>query len=151
MRLRFKDVTLLRLPYATFPIGFTFDFYGVSYTDFFVSSNGFLAISGASNGCCSGQNLPNPTAPNGVIAGWWEDMNPSGGGRTSTGAGERAEPAADLQLTSVQHWRRNPVTRSLLEGTNIIEALPGGAVGRGHTAGLENQTDGGARPLRHAL
>jgi hypothetical protein len=63
------------------PIGFDFDYYGIEYSDIYISSNGFLTVlPGQPNGCCTGGELPSPTAPNGVIAGWWEDLNPASGG-----------------------------------------------------------------------
>ena len=67
------------------PMGFSFDFFGTGYTDAYASSNGFLTFaSGSSNGCCSGQALPNPLAPNNLIAGWWEDLNPAQAARCTT-------------------------------------------------------------------
>lgn len=66
---------------SAIPIGFSFDFYGTTYSSVYVSSNGFISfLSGQGSGCCSGQNLPSTSFPNGVIAGWWEDLNPPQGG-----------------------------------------------------------------------
>ena len=129
---------------ATFPIGFSFDFYGTTYTDFWVSSNGFLATTGTSNGCCSGQNLPNVSAPNGVIAGWWEDMNPSGGGTHHYQVlGSAPNRRLIFQVTNVPHYSTgNLVTLQykLYETSNVIEvhyqAAPSDA--GSHTAGIEN-------------
>ena len=43
------------------PIGFSFDFYGNTYTDAFVSSNGFVTFNNNPRaGCCAGQHLPTP-------------------------------------------------------------------------------------------
>jgi hypothetical protein len=130
---------------AQFPIGFSFEFYGTTYTDFWVSSNGFLATTGTSNGCCSGQNLPNPSAPNGVIAGWWEDMNPSNGGTHHYQVlGTAPNRRLIFQVTNVPHYSTgNLVTLQykLFETTNLIEvhyqAAP--SDGGSHTAGIENQ------------
>ncbi|HSN53821.1 MAG TPA: hypothetical protein VLT32_04075 [Candidatus Sulfomarinibacteraceae bacterium] len=138
-------VTLTDDSTATFPIGFSFEFYGTAYTDFWVSSNGFLATTGTSNGCCSGQNLPNPSAPNGVIAGWWEDMNPSGGGTHHYQVlGAAPNRRLIFQVTNVPHYSSgNLVTLQykLFETTNVIEvhyqAAP--SDGGNHTAGIENQ------------
>jgi len=42
---------------AVLPIGFNFWFYGNAYTDFYISSNGFIGFSpGMSNGCCTGSS-----------------------------------------------------------------------------------------------
>ncbi|MBK9764965.1 MAG: hypothetical protein IPO87_16870 [Flavobacteriales bacterium] len=43
----------------TVPIGFPFSFYGASYTNAVISTNGFISFDAASgNGCCSGQVIP---------------------------------------------------------------------------------------------
>ncbi len=59
-----------------YPIGFSFDFYGATYTDFYVSSNGYIEfganVSSLSNQC----PLPNSSAPNNVIAIMWDDLDP---------------------------------------------------------------------------
>jgi hypothetical protein len=51
------------------PLGFSFNYYGVSYTSIDISSNGFLTVlAGQYHGCCSG--LPSPLAgdPDGIIS-----------------------------------------------------------------------------------
>lgn len=66
---------------AALPIGFTFTFFGVDYTDFYISSNGFMTFSNnGDNGCCSGDLLPNGTTPDNLIAFGWSDMYPPGNG-----------------------------------------------------------------------
>jgi len=63
------------------PIGFTFSLYCVNYTDFYISSNGFIEFGGlGGSGCCGGQVLPNTTTPNSLIAGGWDDLYPPGAG-----------------------------------------------------------------------
>jgi PKD repeat protein len=64
------------------PIGFTFNYYGKSYTQFYLDSNGFLSF--ADNGRSfvnySKYGLPSLARPNNVIAPFWEDFDPSQGG-----------------------------------------------------------------------
>jgi hypothetical protein len=62
------------------PIGFTFNFFCTPYTNFYISSNGFIEFSLTGNGCCSGQALPNNGTPNNLIAGAWIDLHPGNGG-----------------------------------------------------------------------
>ncbi len=63
------------------PIGFNFDFYGNTYTNLYVSSNGFITFnSGSGSGCCAGQLLPNASDPNNLIAPAWDDLYAPGGG-----------------------------------------------------------------------
>ncbi len=58
-----------------FPIGFTFDFYGNGYTDFYMGSNGFLSF-GSGSTSLSNQNLPSTSTPNNLIALMWDDLDP---------------------------------------------------------------------------
>ncbi|MCR9296105.1 MAG: M36 family metallopeptidase [bacterium] len=58
-------------------IGFNFDFYGQTYSQFYVSSNGFLTfLPGQDDGCCIAPPLPDPASPNAVVAGFWRDLIP---------------------------------------------------------------------------
>ncbi|NQV14100.1 choice-of-anchor D domain-containing protein, partial [bacterium] len=62
-----------------YPLGFDFDFYGNTYTEFFLSSNGFIRFGeSGSSGCCSGQPLPFPDDINNIIAWAWRDGYPFG-------------------------------------------------------------------------
>jgi len=62
-------------------IGFDFCFYGETYNQIYISSNGFITfLSGEGSGCCSGQTTPNGNSPNGFIALNWTDLNPNYGG-----------------------------------------------------------------------
>jgi hypothetical protein len=147
------------------PLGFTFNFYDVDYTDVYVSSNGFVTfLAGSSSGCCSGQLLPNPAAPNGLIAGWWDDLNPTAGGTIQYQMmGQEPSRYLIVQFTDVPHYSSgNPVTfqYKLFEGSNNVEvhyqAAPND--GSSHSAGIENEsgTDGlsyyyGAAPLADEL
>ena len=61
------------------PLGFNFDFYGNNYSQFYISSNGFITFSPSFNsGCCSGQFIPNAANPNNLIAAVWTDLYPPG-------------------------------------------------------------------------
>ena len=66
---------------ALAPIGFSFPFYGVNYSQVEISTNGFITFTPTGNSrCCSGQPIPNPGGADNFIAGWWEDLDPSEGG-----------------------------------------------------------------------
>ncbi len=58
-----------------FPIGFQFPFYANTYTDFYLSSNGFISFSGDSNSL-SNYTIPTSGTPNAFIAWFWDDMDP---------------------------------------------------------------------------
>ncbi len=62
-------------------IPFAIPFAGGSYTEVFVSSNGFVTFDNSDDsGCCSGQELPEVGEPNNLVAGYWNDLDPSSGG-----------------------------------------------------------------------
>ncbi|MCK9995017.1 MAG: S8 family serine peptidase [Candidatus Krumholzibacteria bacterium] len=55
------------------PIGFDFDFYGNTFNEFNVCSNGWLSFTSTSTSY-SNQPLPNSGAPENMIAPFWDDM-----------------------------------------------------------------------------
>ncbi len=59
-------------PYS---IGFSFPFYDQSYTDFYLSSNGFISFSNDSNSL-SNYTIPTAGVPNNMIAWFWDDLDP---------------------------------------------------------------------------
>lgn len=128
------------------PLGFTFSYYGVDYSQVHVSSNGFLTVlPGQYHGCCLGQPIPTAGSPNGVIAGWWEDLNPSAAGTVHYQTlGAAPNRRFIVQFTSVPHYpNNNPTTFQfkLFEGSNFIEVHYQAALTNGapHTAGIENE------------
>ena len=59
------------------PIGFDFDFFGITYDEFYFSDNGLITFDGIIGPeYYYPQYLPDATAPNNLIAATWEDMNP---------------------------------------------------------------------------
>ena len=66
------------------PVGFSFNFYGNTYSQFVISSNGFISFDpGVSQGCCSGNFIPSNDAVNNAISFDWDDLYPPGGGSIS--------------------------------------------------------------------
>ncbi len=128
------------------PIGFVFQFYSGSYESFWVSSNGFLSDLDHGHGCCSGDPLPDPETPNGVIAGWWNDLNPGvGGGIHYQTLGTAPHRIFVVQFTDIPHFggAGGPVTMQfkLFEEIKVIEVhyLAAPSSGGLHSAGVENQ------------
>ena len=66
------------------PIGFPFPFYGVDRSEIIVGSNGMLGFASAGMNYLGNVELPNPSAPNALIAGFWDDLNPGAGGAIHT-------------------------------------------------------------------
>jgi len=69
-------------PYS---LGFTFEYYGIEYTEFYIASNGFIGF-GPTDGYLSRTNTVFPSAgvPNNMLAWCWDDLNPVDG--TNPGA-----------------------------------------------------------------
>ena len=130
------------------PLGFNFDFYGNTYNQFYISSNGFITFDPTSNnGCCSGQLLPNASNPNDLIAAAWTDLFPPGGGTityNTTGVSPNRRTA--ISYNNMPFFPNSiPEVNTqiiLYEATNIIEIHTANVVpsGRTITQGVENST-----------
>ncbi len=66
-------------PYA---IGFSFPFYGDSYSQVRVAANGWISFTSTATGATSYSNtqLPSITAPENILACWWDDLSPQRAG-----------------------------------------------------------------------
>ncbi len=62
-----------------FPIGFSFPFYGDTFTTFRICSNGWISFTSTSTQY-SNTSLPNTGAPYDLIAPFWDDLYPPDGG-----------------------------------------------------------------------
>ncbi len=138
------------------PIGFTFNYYGVDYTEVFISSNGFLTfLDFQSVGCCAGKPMPQTGTPDAVVTGWWGDLNPgeyknstpdtSGGIHYAT-IGTAPDRVFIVQFKNITHFdqpNEPPVTfqMKLFETTNVMEShyLQAETAGHNHTIGIEDQ------------
>lgn len=129
------------------PLGFTFEFFGQTFTQVFASTNGFITFNASSpNGCCTGQVLPNAGAPNNLIAYAWEDLNLGAGGTIEYWtAGASPNRAFIFNVTDQPHFPNgNLVTTQIVlhETSNIIEIHTTSAPSDGgnHTMGIEDAT-----------
>ncbi len=133
---------------SALPIGFDFWFYGVKYSEFYISSNGFLTfLPGQDSGCCSGDPIPDPGEANAMVAGLWEDLDPYSGGDIHY---DTLGPAGSRELVvgfyDVPYFDSSElVTFEIIlhEGSNNIE-FQYGTLGPGdedqNAIGIENQT-----------
>jgi hypothetical protein len=66
-------------PYS---IGFNFPFYGQNFTSIRVAANGWISFTSTATGETSWRNkyLPDNTAPENIIAAWWDDLSPQRSG-----------------------------------------------------------------------
>ncbi|MDC8004567.1 HYR domain-containing protein [Aureisphaera galaxeae] len=132
------------------PVGFDFNFYGIDYTDFRISSNGFITFNDdTDNGCCDGDMIPDNNTPNNIIALAWEDLDPGNGGQPTENViryatlGTAPNRILVVEYFNVDHFSDglNVTTQAqLYEGTNRIEIhtteMP--TNGDPHTQGVEN-------------
>ena len=125
---------------------FPFKFYGTTYNQIYISSNGFITfLAGQPSGCCSGQCIPTGSTPNGLIAGFWEDLNPSAGGTICYGTvGTAPRRVFIVQFSNVPHFGSSTATASfqikLFECDMHIEIHCQNCISDGgnHTQGIEN-------------
>ena len=140
---------------AALPIGFNFNYFCQSKSQFKISSNGFITFDVAStnSGCCTGQLLPNNVAPNDIIAAAWEDLDPNLGSAGTIDyytSGTAPNRILIVNFNDVSHFNAPPTIDPLkfqirlYETTNVIEihttymnGNPAGFWG-GHTMGIEN-------------
>lgn len=131
------------------PIGFPFEFFCNTYTQFVMSTNGFISFDlGSPQGCCSGQLLPNNGRPNNLIALAWEDLDVENDFLEYFVTGTAPNRILVVNYNGIDHYPGNstgsnlPITiqLQLYEGSNIIEIHttsqpdPSG----NHTQGIEN-------------
>ena len=141
--------------YTLLNISFPFTFYGQTYTQVAVSSNGFLEFgSTAGANAYSNTGLPNPADPNAVVPVFWDDLNPAASGDVYAGvAGSAPDRVLYVEWLNVPHFSLSgsgtaTFEVSLHEATGEIryhwlDSDLGNAAwnaGASATAGLENQT-----------
>lgn len=128
------------------PIGFSFTFFGNSYTTFNISSNGFIGFTpGMSQGCCTGGPIPLNDGLNNIIAAAWTDLYPPGGGgifyETRGQAPNRYLIVAYQNLPWYPEYETNRVTTQIVlyEGSNAIEIhTTNQSAGHIYTQGVED-------------
>ncbi|TSE10212.1 T9SS type A sorting domain-containing protein [Aquimarina algiphila] len=109
------------------PLGFEFGFYGNLYTEFYVSSNGFITFSDeGEDGCCGWDPLPDASTPSNLIAFDMTDLNPLEGGTIRyTTIGTAPNRIVIIDFDAVHYYDTTPDATTtqikLFEGTNRIE------------------------------
>ncbi len=59
-------------------LGFTFPYYEESYSSVHIASNGYIGFTTTGMSSLGSPGIPNEAAPNDLIAGFWDDLNPTG-------------------------------------------------------------------------
>ncbi|MCD4827978.1 MAG: hypothetical protein K8R90_00925 [Candidatus Cloacimonetes bacterium] len=83
-------------------IGFSFPFYGNSYTQLRICSNGYVSFTDTDTDW-SNDPIPDTTAPNNIIAPFWDDLSPHLGG-TIHYYSDTANNRFTVQFTDVDHY-----------------------------------------------
>ena len=111
--------------YGPFNIGFSFTYYGNTYTQFYVNSNGMILF-GAGSSTGAEAPIPTATAPNNFIAAFWDDLVVDGTGKilyTTIGAAPNRKLI--IQFNNMGFYSPPPFMGSftviLQETSNIIK------------------------------
>ncbi|HNB82167.1 MAG TPA: PKD domain-containing protein, partial [Chitinophagaceae bacterium] len=122
---------------SSLPIGFTFNFYGTNYTNFYICSNGFITFSPSMPASIVyGEYLPTSSIPNNLIALSWNDLNPQNAGSTigytTTGTAPNRKLIIQYNTSHYQSASMPFVVQAILyEGSNLIEI---------HTTSISNMS-----------
>ncbi len=90
----------------TISLPFNFTYYGHSYTQLSVCSNGWIALGRTTVSTLSNTTLPNTDEPNAMIAGVWDDLNPHAGGAVSYYY-DQTEHYVVIEYRNVPHFGHN--------------------------------------------
>ena len=114
-----------------FPIGFSFQFYGNNYSDFYVGSNGWIGFSSGQPTSYSATPIPDSVSisiPRNCIMLTWEDLNPSSGGQVIYQTiGNAPNRKMILTFDNVPYFgsatTAGPITSQVIlyEGSNVID------------------------------
>ena len=85
------------------PLPFTFRYYGRTYARVSICSNGWIAFGSTDADDYSNTGLPNSDDPNTMVAGVWDDLNPSAGG-TISHYYDQEEHCFVIEYHNVPHW-----------------------------------------------
>ncbi len=125
--------------YGSFPLGFDFDFYGVTYSAVRICTNGFLSFTSSSS-AYTNQGIPNGADPNALIAPFWDDLNPSTGGTIYYYA-DAANQRFIVEWDGVNHYySSSPETFQVILNADgsILYQYQTVQVNNGCTVGIEN-------------
>ena len=126
--------------YADFALPFTFSFYGTDYSSVRVFTNGFVTFTSLTGNTFNTSAIPSATAPNALIAPFWDDLDLSSFGTAYTGT--LPDGRFVVQYDGVPRWNQTAVNtfQILLSDDGTIEfqyeSLSGNLTSA--TVGIEN-------------
>lgn len=100
-------------------LGFSFDYFGQTFTQAWVSSNGFVSFQNYGHLCCDGWPIEN--APRNAVYGLWSDLISGGNPYTQTVTidGQKIFVAGWYQTQEYGSWLPNTFELQLYEGGQI--------------------------------
>lgn len=112
---------------AWVPIGFSFNYAGGTYTQAYISTNGFLTFGSVGMNSASNGNLFTTSTPNSTIAPWWDDLKADGSSSISYKTeGTAPDRVFTAEWKSVLTYTSSATSRitfqlKLFESTHLIE------------------------------
>lgn len=138
--------------YGPFNIGFSFNYYGNTYSQFYINSNGQVLF-GAGSFESANTSIPNAAAPNNCISAFWDDLVVDSYGKilyTTIGAAPNRKLVVQFANMGFYPYPANLGTFSIIlyESTNVIQVqyrlimltYSSKAHGGDATIGVENST-----------
>jgi hypothetical protein len=129
---------------AFVPLGFSFTFYGTTYTSAYLSTNGFLTFNSAGATTFTNVCIPSTAAPSALIAAYWDDLITPPGSITyqTIGVAPNRRFVAHWngvglygQTSNVQNFKIILDETTNVITTTIISSMAGGSSA---TRGIEN-------------
>jgi hypothetical protein len=124
-------VTLGDDDFKKFPIGFNFSFYGNTYDEFYINSNGFIGFDGFDHDFAPSVKrlIPNTLTPNNFIAFAWSDLDPSAAGTVKYQVfGTAPNRKLVVEFLNVPYYSATPPSPNrvnaqviLYETSNVVE------------------------------
>ncbi len=140
---------------AAIPLGFDFTYYGTTYSEFYIASNGYVSFSGNGMNVYTPTAIPESSEPNDMIAIAWDDLSPNQGGavRYET-VGTAPNRKLVVEFDEVPYYNSTIVVTTqlhLFEESNRIEIHSASIPSNTLTQGVENAsgTDALATPGRN--
>lgn len=111
--------------HGPFNIGFTFNYFGNNYTQFYIGSNGWIGFSAGQTTGYTAAFIPNSSSPTNAILADWEDLFPGTSNIRYTTSGTSPNRQLIVSFNAVPHYgcRSNLHTFQfiLYESSNVID------------------------------
>ncbi len=124
-----------------FALPWSFSYYGDLYYEIYICSNGYIMFGGG-NTSFDNQSLPNGTAPNNLIALFWDDLNPASGGTIYYGPDGQGSWVCQFDAVN-EYGNGGTITAEIVlsqDGSILLQyqSLANGIDVNGETIGIEN-------------